>query len=352
MAQDGNRQIYPVAFAVVDSENDSSWSYFFRHLRSVVADDHDLVFVSDRHGSIYKGLRERYIFAKHGCCTLHLWGNVKTRFKRNDLWILYQKASQAYTKQDFNREFARLCNQSPEVGTYLRGVGFEAWTRSHMPANRFNIMTSNNAELVNSRLVGPRRMSLIGLLDGILNAMSNWFCDRRFKGERHSELLTPTVCAELEGNYLKSLTMVVSRLNQYEFQVHANGTTLLVNLHARTCYCNVFQVDQIPCAHAIAAAKDSGVDPVTLVHPFFTSEMWKEVYKETIYPVPAFERWEVPDTVLDRACLPPVVRRKSGRPRKKRIPSRGEYRGPRRRCGSCGAVGHNSRNCPNLSTGP
>lgn len=55
-AQDGNYQIFPLAFAVVDSENDSSWEWFFEQLSGFVERDDELVFVSDRHTSIYKGL--------------------------------------------------------------------------------------------------------------------------------------------------------------------------------------------------------------------------------------------------------------------------------------------------------
>lgn len=29
-AQDGNYQIFPLAFAIVDSENDMSWDWFFQ----------------------------------------------------------------------------------------------------------------------------------------------------------------------------------------------------------------------------------------------------------------------------------------------------------------------------------
>lgn len=57
-AQDGNYQIFPLAFAIVDSENDVSWEWFFQHLASFVPDDPQLVIVSDRHPSIYKGMNE------------------------------------------------------------------------------------------------------------------------------------------------------------------------------------------------------------------------------------------------------------------------------------------------------
>lgn len=55
-AQDGNYQIFPLAFAIVDGENDSSWEWFFRSLSKFVQNHEDVVFVSDRHSSIYHGL--------------------------------------------------------------------------------------------------------------------------------------------------------------------------------------------------------------------------------------------------------------------------------------------------------
>lgn len=55
-AQDGNYQIFPLAFAIVDGENDRSWEWFFNKLSSFVPDGEDVVFVSDRNASIYHGL--------------------------------------------------------------------------------------------------------------------------------------------------------------------------------------------------------------------------------------------------------------------------------------------------------
>lgn len=56
--QDGNFQIFPLAFAIVNSENDDAWEWFFRRLSIFVNDSADLLFISDRHASIYRGLRK------------------------------------------------------------------------------------------------------------------------------------------------------------------------------------------------------------------------------------------------------------------------------------------------------
>lgn len=55
-AQDGNYQIFPLAFAIVDSENDMSWEWVFQNLSAFVPNEPGLVVVSYRHPSIYKAM--------------------------------------------------------------------------------------------------------------------------------------------------------------------------------------------------------------------------------------------------------------------------------------------------------
>lgn len=55
-AQDGNYQVFPLAVAVVDGENDKAWEWFFNKLTQFIPNEEDVVFVSDRHPSIYYGL--------------------------------------------------------------------------------------------------------------------------------------------------------------------------------------------------------------------------------------------------------------------------------------------------------
>lgn len=37
-AQDGNSQIFPIAFGIVDSENDEAWTWFFTKLQGGIPD--------------------------------------------------------------------------------------------------------------------------------------------------------------------------------------------------------------------------------------------------------------------------------------------------------------------------
>ncbi|EXB79399.1 Chloride channel protein CLC-c [Morus notabilis] len=49
IAHDGNYHQYPLAWAVVDSENDELWKWFMTKLEELIPDDEELVIISNRH---------------------------------------------------------------------------------------------------------------------------------------------------------------------------------------------------------------------------------------------------------------------------------------------------------------
>ncbi|RYQ88373.1 hypothetical protein Ahy_B09g095593 isoform G [Arachis hypogaea] len=56
IAQDGNSNILPVAFALVEGENAESWTFFLSHLRQHVTPQPGLLVISDRHNGIKSAL--------------------------------------------------------------------------------------------------------------------------------------------------------------------------------------------------------------------------------------------------------------------------------------------------------
>ena len=52
VAQDGNNNIFPVVFAIVEGETADGWGFFLKNLRIHVAPQPDLCLISDGHASI------------------------------------------------------------------------------------------------------------------------------------------------------------------------------------------------------------------------------------------------------------------------------------------------------------
>ncbi|XP_062085351.1 uncharacterized protein LOC133791437 [Humulus lupulus] len=322
---DGNFQIYPLAFGIVDSENDASWNWFLTCLRDQVPDTTDLVFISDRHKSIIKGVRNVYKNAYHGACMWHLGQNIKTKFSGKGLKKLFEKTAKAYRVSEFTKLFAEISTKKPSLATYLKNASFESWSRCHFHGNRYNIMTTNNSESLNQVFREAREWPIIPLLEEIITTLSRWFYERRTNANSCPTPLTVDVEDIMRQRYEQSRYMRVTPINISEFHVKGEPLDGLVNIEEHSCTCREFDIDKIPCIHGITAAMHRGVDVYSLCSKFYTTEFWRMAYAESIYPLPPEIEWLIPEEVKSQVVIKPIKLIPPGRPKNKRIPSRGEF---------------------------
>ena len=74
--------------------------------------------------------------------------------------------------------------------------------------------------------------------------------------------------------------------------------------------------------------------------PYFTSATYRLAYEKCINPIPVIDQVGVcPNTVVIK---PWITKRRSGRPKKKRMPSRVRETAPIK-CGRCHRLGHHNR---------
>ncbi|XP_010467984.1 PREDICTED: uncharacterized protein LOC104747978 [Camelina sativa] len=151
-AHDGNFQIFPLAFGIVDSECDVSWDWFFTKLNECISEEYPLVVVSDRCSSIAKACRNVMPWATQGICYYHLQQNIISNFRGKQLMYLVKGAAYAHTYDDYNRYMASLTNVNPALAAYLNEANPALWSRVYCPGDRYNIKTSNIAEFINSML--------------------------------------------------------------------------------------------------------------------------------------------------------------------------------------------------------
>ncbi|ESQ37616.1 hypothetical protein EUTSA_v10002358mg [Eutrema salsugineum] len=181
------------------------------------------------------------------------------------------------------------------------------------------------AESINAEFKKPRELPIVSLIEVIKNTLTRWFFDRRESAAKLTSSLTPKVENKLNKRCDLSDTFDAQPINQYEFQVTDGSQNFLVDLQRMTCTCQVFSIDKIPCKHAAKAAKSRGVDPGLYVHPYYSKSYLCAAYSESIRPVGDIsELSEIPADIVGQICLPPDVRRKPGRPVKRRYQSVGE----------------------------
>ncbi|CAN7126300.1 unnamed protein product, partial [Brassica rapa subsp. narinosa] len=134
------------------------------------------------------------------------------------------------------------------------------------------------------------------------------------------------------------------------YQVDRSEFEFVVDLEKRHCTCNVFDIDKIPCIHAIAAAKHIKRDENRFVDASHLTETWAKAYAESIHPGGELLTSTYPENIDELSCPPPATKKKSGRPPTKRKRSVGEFGVPgsksqSHKCSRCGTGGHNKITC-------
>ncbi|XP_024042932.1 uncharacterized protein LOC112099718 [Citrus clementina] len=342
--KDGNNQIYPLAFGVGDSENDASWLWFFTKLRESIGEVENLVFISDRHPSIKKSVSTVFPNATYGVCTYHLKQNLRTHFKDVDVGGIFEAASKAYRLTHFTYYMNEIYKVSEAVGKYLEEAGIDKWARSHFDGRRYNIMNTNIAKCMNGILKSDRLLPIHKLMDGIIDKLREWFCKRREEAAATNSRLTKWADKEVRSRQIASQNFRVINLNLYEFIVKDGDLDGHVNMLEKTCTCREFQLEQLPCVHAVAVCRHRDFSIYDYCSHYYSSDAWVLAYSETIYPVGPQEGWDVSGDVCAREVHPPLEKRSSGRPKNNRIPSRGEEKVPRK-CSRCGGRGYNRLKC-------
>ncbi|XP_010513254.1 PREDICTED: uncharacterized protein LOC104789220 [Camelina sativa] len=267
--QDGNYNIFPLAFAIVDTENDESWDWFFTQLSCVIPDDEGIVIISDSHKSIGKAVDINYPLANRGICTYHLHKNIMLRFRGSETFGLVKKAATAYRLSDFNVLLGQIEEMNPELYAYLQRADVSKWSRVHFPGDRYNITTTNIAESLNKVLRPARSFPIAQLLDEIRSMLTRWFARRRVEAAQMSTVLTNGVEKLLQERVRRASFLQVQEIDSYHYEVRSGTSVNVVNLSQRRCSCRVFDVDNIPCIHAIAAAEKANVSRISKCDPYF-----------------------------------------------------------------------------------
>ncbi|XP_062080131.1 uncharacterized protein LOC133784875 [Humulus lupulus] len=224
-------------------------------LKELIPDSSDLCFISDRHQSIKHAVRHVYVMASHGACYWHVKQNIKHRFKSAAGTKLYKKAAITYRIEEFNKHFDQLRKIYPHVAKYLENdVKFRKWSRAHFGGNRYEVMTTNIVELVNNLMRKAREYSIIAMTDFIISTMGQWFLERRREAYAVTTPLTPRREEILHKRWDEVGSLITLQLNENDYNVMFGELDAIVNLRSKSCTCKVFDIENLPCIHAIAAA--------------------------------------------------------------------------------------------------
>ncbi|XP_038896605.1 uncharacterized protein LOC120084863 [Benincasa hispida] len=339
---DGNNNIFPLAFAIVDSENDVSWKWFFEHIQTSLGDREHLVIVSYRHLSIPKDVLSVFNNVEYYMCIQHVLRNLKL-FKDPLIDQFYFSCAKSYTIDDFEFNMRSIESISPNIRSYLINVGLKKWSRAYSQRRRYEMMTTNPSECVNFVLKENRNLPVASLLDAIRCLLQKWFHDRRKASLSMTTILTPWAENILHNQHEQSRSFMIHPIEIVEYSVMDGDKQFLVKLNFESCSLQVWDFEEIPCSHVLVVLRLLNMDIYSYISNYYYSSALSWTYMGCVRPVGVHSNWRVLDDGI--RALPPIFKHSARRPKKQRIPSVGEAKSSSLRCSRCHSKGHNSRTC-------
>ncbi|XP_020967508.1 uncharacterized protein LOC107615389 [Arachis ipaensis] len=163
IAQDGNSNIIPIVFALIEGENAESWSFFLSHLRAHVTPQLGILVISDRYNGIKAALEAPDggwlpPTAYRAFCIRHVTANFALTFKGKDARRLLVNAAYAKTEVEFQYWFDILRMFDPAMCDWANRIEYALWTQHQDEGRRFGHMTTNISECMKSILKSVRNL--------------------------------------------------------------------------------------------------------------------------------------------------------------------------------------------------
>ncbi|KAL7201146.1 hypothetical protein ACSBR1_032953 [Camellia fascicularis] len=185
-AKDSNKGLFPVAFAIVDSENQQNWEWFLRNLKEVVGIGRTLTFVSDRHAGLLQSMPIIFPSAHHAFCLLYLQMNLRDRMKyvnasrKVGLMRKLRECAYAPTIPSFNQKIEVLKECSLAViENFLKDLHPSHWANAYFMGQCYGEMWSSATESFNNWIREAHHLPISRLVDMVRGQIMEQMAERR-----------------------------------------------------------------------------------------------------------------------------------------------------------------------------
>ncbi|XP_057250649.1 uncharacterized protein LOC104893349 [Beta vulgaris subsp. vulgaris] len=259
LGRDGNDQMYPIAWAIVEGENNLSWSGSSDSCKGVwhleMGDEMKLLF----------------------------WSIVK-----------------AYNEADYNDALDNLAKVSDEAAHSFKAYNPKLFCRAFMSTStKADIVTSNLAETFNGWIINARTKHVIYMLEDIRASLMQRLVKKKQEMEKSASLICPRIKTKLEKEKIKAAFCDVLPSTETLFQVNHQLDSLIVDLEARTCTCRRWDLCGYPCCHAVAAIFFCHKEAEEFVHECYKREVYLKAYAGSIPPCEGERHWPKVSLPLD-----------------------------------------------------
>ncbi|XP_057532852.1 uncharacterized protein LOC130810736 [Amaranthus tricolor] len=254
--RDPNEQMYPLAWAVVEGENNNSWQWFISELKKCVPHNNgkEWIVISNEHQSILRAVQLELPKAEHRYCARHIYANWNKSFKGEEMKLLFLRCVKAYNLADFEEAISEMEDVTPVAVDAFKKCGPHLFCRSFVKIEE--------------------------KCDVMEEALMKW------KG-----LLCPKVQKTLDSEKEEVAKCTVIPSTSTRFQVVHYMDVLEVDIENRICTCRKWDLRGIPCCHGVASIFYLHKEVESYVDQCYTKEAYLRAYEGNINPCIGERHW-------------------------------------------------------------
>ncbi|CAL8996822.1 unnamed protein product [Prunus brigantina] len=357
MGVDANNGMFPLAYAYVEIESNSTWLWFLELLSGDlnITNSHGYVFMTDKQKGLIDAVDALFPHAEHRHCLKHLYGNFYLEHRGLALKHQMEAIARATTVPWFHAEMTKMLQLSKPAHDWLIEKDPRHWSRAYFKSDsKCDMLMNNLCEAFNRSIMDARDKPILTMLERIRLYIMLLMAGRRVLCEKWHGQVGPRIRKILEKNKGKAQWCIPKAAGQNQFEVmHHSGRTFAVDLNAHSCSCHAWDLNGIPCLHACAAISWFHGNPEDFCDAVYKKEAYLRAYEPMIMPMTSQDQWM---KVNLPPLLPPKYHKQPGRPKKTRKQAVEEpkqpanpYKLPRYgiplKCGNCSGEGHNRSSC-------
>ena len=337
--------LLPLAFALVEGENNDSWSWFLTLVRKeVLGAGRSICMISDRHRGLLNGAKEHlegYPPIIHRWCTRHFAANIWKKQRNKEVINRLKALCKVKEEKIFERrlqELEKILNNDAKAWLFEQLSEKSKWALAFDEGGcRYGVMTTNISEVFNFVLKGIRSLPVSGIVDYTFNKCNQYFVARwekarnaLAKGERwggpgrkhlleQGEISNDEVAAMFDPAKLVYEVKSSSRTN-IGGEV-SGGRIFRVEIgDVVSCTCMTPALLHLPCSHVITACRMRHVlhEGSNYMSPYYSLSAEEKTWEARFEPLLDPSQWPLYEG-LD--YVPDVGTRKmrKGRRKKKRF---------------------------------
>ncbi|XP_057787606.1 uncharacterized protein LOC131004872 [Salvia miltiorrhiza] len=356
VGKDGNNQMFPIAWAVVEIESEDTWTWFLKLLcyDLEIGEGGGWTFISDQQKGLENAVQAITPFAEHRNCARHVYMNWKKSFKGATLKNMFWRAVRATTVAQYKAALLEMKKEDALAFEGFVSKDVNKFCKAFLTFTACSDMIDNNiSETFNGWILNARGKHIIHMLEEIRTSLMSRQVQKLDKVKNSTDVICPEIRKKLEKLRHQSRHCIPAPALGGKFEITLNEDKYVVYVEGKECACRVWQLTGIPCVHAICAIQFMSKDISDYVSKYYSTEKYLATYEYSLEPVNGPKLWP---EVEGSTVKPPAIRRMPGRPKIKRKraleedPKRpGHLRrfGQLMTCQNCQQTGHNKKTCKN-----